>query len=58
MSGRLLREIEPWAVVDAGTHTVTWDGRDDRGVSVSSGVYYVRLETPTSVASEKMVILK
>ena len=29
--------------VSAGTHSATWDGRDERQVGLSSGVYYYRL---------------
>jgi hypothetical protein len=29
--------------VPSGTHSVTWDGRDDTGKDVSSGVYFSRL---------------
>jgi len=28
----------------AGLHTVTWDGRDEGGRCVSSGIYFIRLE--------------
>ena len=42
----------------AGTHEVMWDGRDESGASVSSGVYFYRLETPPGTISRKMVLLK
>jgi hypothetical protein len=39
--GRRVRVLRSgWLV--AGRHRVVWDGRDDRGGSVASGVYYVR----------------
>jgi hypothetical protein len=45
--------------VAAGQHTVQWDGRDDRGFSVGSGVYFYRLRAgANSVASRKMLLLK
>ncbi|HYW69111.1 MAG TPA: FlgD immunoglobulin-like domain containing protein, partial [bacterium] len=43
---------------DQGTHSVTWDGRDDRGRDVASGIYFVRLDTADYRASRKMVLLK
>jgi hypothetical protein len=43
---------------DPGTHRVTWDGRDSRGRSVASGIYFVRLDTREFSASRKMVLLK
>jgi hypothetical protein len=43
-----LRGEQVRSVVDgvrpAGLQSVVWDGRDDRGVPVPSGAYYVRLE--------------
>jgi hypothetical protein len=42
----------------AGEHSAVWDGRDDRGRRVSSGVYFYRLETPDAVRSHSMVLLK
>jgi hypothetical protein len=43
---------------EAGSHSVSWDGRDESGTSVSSGVYFYRLETPSGSVSRKMVLLK
>ena len=42
----------------AGSYSVTWDGRDDRGRSVASGVYFYRLTTDQLVQARKMVLLK
>ncbi len=42
----------------AGAHAVDWDGRDDRGRAVASGVYFYRLETPAGHLTRKMTILK
>jgi len=43
---------------DPGTHSVTWDGRDNHGRDVASGIYFVRLDTRDYRASRKMVLLK
>ncbi len=32
-------------VMPAGSHVVRWDGRDDRGVQVGSGMYFYQLHT-------------
>lgn len=42
----------------AGEHTVTWDGRDDAGTSVSSGMYFYRLAGDTETRTRKMLLLK
>ena len=42
----------------AGLHTVVWDGRNERGMAVGSGIYFYRLSTPAHTLTRKMVLLK
>jgi hypothetical protein len=42
----------------AGRHHVVWDGRDDRGESVPSGIYIYSLNTGETRTSRKMTVLK
>ncbi|HKW14683.1 MAG TPA: choice-of-anchor D domain-containing protein, partial [Candidatus Krumholzibacteria bacterium] len=42
----------------AGHYSVTWDGRDDRGAPVASGVYFYRLTSGPFNETRKMVLLK
>jgi len=42
----------------AGEHVVGFDGRDDRGTGLASGVYFYRLEAGSVVQTRKMVLLK
>ena len=42
----------------AGEHTVRWDGRNDAGQAVSSGVYFYKLVTKNFSQTRKMVLLK
>jgi flagellar hook assembly protein FlgD len=42
----------------AGKHVVEWDGRNDAGEAVGSGVYFYRLEAAQFVDTRKMVLLK
>jgi len=42
----------------AGIHSVMWDGRNDRGSTVGSGIYFYRLATPARTLTRKMVLLK
>ena len=39
-TGRLVRSIIAARMLPPGTHTIKWDGRDDRGAAVASGVYH------------------
>ncbi len=41
-----------------GEHVVVWDGRNDDGDDVSSGVYFYRLKTIDGSISRKMILLK
>jgi flagellar hook assembly protein FlgD len=43
VGGRRVRSLED-GLAPAGRHRITWDGRDDRGRPVASGVYWLRLE--------------
>jgi subtilisin family serine protease len=42
----------------AGTHQVTWNGRDDAGRQVASGTYVYRLQAGHQVAMKRMVLVK
>jgi hypothetical protein len=56
-SGRLIRDLGERSL-GAGEHRWTWDGRDDTGMRVASGVYLYRLhgnEIPSS--SGRMIFL-
>lgn len=42
VQGRRVRTVDPGAL-DAGFHTLGWDGRDEGGRAAGSGVYFARL---------------
>jgi len=46
------------AIQPAGRHRVVWDGKDDQGRDVGSGIYFYRLQAGEFSESKKMVILK
>jgi len=56
-SGRVVRTLYN-GTKPAGSHTVTWDGRDDRGGATSSGVYFYVLDVGNERRTRKMVLLK
>lgn len=43
---------------EPGLSVVTWNGTDESGVKVSSGVYFYRMVTDRFVGSRKMLLLK
>jgi hypothetical protein len=55
--GRPVRTLAD-GVWPRGTHEIAWNGRDDRGTAVSSGVYFCRLEASKVVETRKLVLLK
>ena len=42
----------------AGYHRIHWDGRDDRGRSLASGVYLYRLVSAETVLTRKLTLLR
>jgi hypothetical protein len=56
-SGRLIRVLvdEP---MDLGRKRVRWDGRDETGRAVASGVYFYRLEAAGFDRANKMILLR
>jgi len=58
LSGRLVRTLTDAEPVAAGRHTTPWDGQDDAGRDVASGVYFYRLETGEESLSRRMILLK
>ena len=44
--------------IPAGTYTVVWNGNDDNGVPVSSGVYFSRLKSGELISIQKMMLFK
>jgi predicted outer membrane repeat protein len=57
VSGRVVATLVAGAL-DAGAHTLTWDGRDTAGHRVSPGVYFYRLEAGARQISRKLVIVR
>ncbi|OQX60417.1 hypothetical protein B5M50_01165 [candidate division KSB1 bacterium 4484_219] len=41
-----------------GWYTITWDGCNDAGVTVASGIYFYRLQTPQFCTTRKIVVIQ
>jgi flagellar hook assembly protein FlgD len=44
--------------IEAGYHSVIWDGRNDEGNAVASGVYIYRFEAGKFTRTMKLMLLK
>jgi hypothetical protein len=56
-NGRRVR-ILARGVREAGESTLTWDGRDERGVPAAAGIYYLRLVTEQGRFTQRLTYLK
>ncbi|MDP3024368.1 MAG: S8/S53 family peptidase [candidate division Zixibacteria bacterium] len=45
-------------ILDAGSHSITWDGKNETGSVVASGIYFYRLNAGDQVMTKKMSLLK
>ncbi|HEY5132932.1 MAG TPA: FlgD immunoglobulin-like domain containing protein [Candidatus Krumholzibacteriaceae bacterium] len=57
VAGQLVRTLVN-AVENAGSYSATWDGADDRGGHVATGVYLCRMKAGGFVDVKKLVLLR
>jgi hypothetical protein len=57
VSGRLVRTLSS-GVKDAGRYSVAWNGANERGAEVASGIYFYKMETDDFNLTKKMVLLR
>ncbi len=57
LQGRLVRKLLH-ELRTAGVHTIRWDGRDDRGTHVTSGVYFIRFESGGRTQAGKLTVMR
>jgi flagellar hook assembly protein FlgD len=55
--GRLVRALVDEETL-AGEHALIWNGRDRKGKTVASGVYFMRLTVAGQARTQKIVLLK
>jgi hypothetical protein len=58
VNGRLVRRLIDGETIGAGRHGVVWQGLDDAGSAVGSGVYFVRLRAGAFRATGRMTLLR
>ena len=57
VKGQRIRSLVD-GVYPTGVHNVVWNGMDDNGLSMSSGVYFYQIITNGYIATKKMIMLK
>jgi len=57
LNGRLIRTLDEGRY-PAGERRVRWDGKDDRGERVGSGVYFFRVMTPDGVENRRVAVMR
>ena len=57
VSGRHVRQLEGGSAVP-GTRRVAWDGRDDAGQAITSGVYFVRLSVGEEHVTARATVVR
>lgn len=50
--------VRTYSVTGGSNQIVKWDGKDSRGNTCGSGIYFYKLSTPTANQSKKIVVVK
>ena len=58
LTGRVVKTLIDKQTIPAGEWYVTWDGKDENGSLVDSGLYLYSLVTPTKTVIKKMLVIK
>ncbi|MFA5032813.1 MAG: C25 family cysteine peptidase [bacterium] len=57
-SGRLTKTLIDNSNVKPGNYTIRWEGINNNGKKVASGIYFYKLETDNFKATKKLVLIK
>jgi hypothetical protein len=57
VAGRRVKTLVNEAMPD-GVHSVSWNGKDEAGVRVASGVYFIKMSAPGFEKGAKMIIVE
>jgi len=58
VAGRKVRTLISGAKTEAGIHKVNWDGTNDNGMKLVSGVYFASCVAEGRVSSKKLILLR
>ncbi len=58
VSGRKVRTLLSAKTVEAGIHRVDWDGKNDKGKQLSSGIYFCKFLAAGQVEAKKLILLR
>ena len=58
INGRLVNSLSNSGKLNAGIHSIKWDSKDSFGQSVTSGVYFYKLEVDGLSQTRKMLLLR
>ena len=57
LRGQLVKRLIS-GVVESGDQVVTWNGTNDSGKTVASGVYFYKMKAPNFTSTKKMILMK
>jgi flagellar hook assembly protein FlgD len=57
VNGRMVRSLKA-GMVSAGSYEIVWDGKNDSGDVVPTGIYIMRLDAGGNVFTKKMAFVK
>jgi len=58
VTGRLVRVVLDEESRTAGRHAIAWDGKNDNGRRVASGIYFFRAESESDALARKVLLLR
>ena len=58
MSGRQVRQLIGGSAMPVGVYRAGWDGADDAGQALGSGIFFYRLEAGDFAQTRKMTMLR
>lgn len=57
LKGQKVKQLQN-EVITAGHHKIVWDGRNDSGNKISSGIYFYKIKAGNYTSTKKMVLMK